>query len=247
MNVMKVLNYKYLFLAALAFSFAACNDDDSSSSPDDNLPALTAGEADFSKYVAVGASFSAGFTDGALFIAGQQNSFPNILSQKFALLGGGDFNQPLMNDNIGGFLLGGNLAANPRLFFNGSGPAVLPATPTTEITTLVSGPFNNYGIPGVKSYHLGVAGYGMGNPYFGRMASSTTASVLGDVAAENATFFTFSEIGGNDVLAFATSGGIGVDQTGNFDPSTYGNNDITDPTVFAASFSGAVDVLTANG
>lgn len=244
---MKVLNYKYLFLAALAFSFAACNDDDSTSSPDDNLPALTAGEADFSKYVAVGASFSAGFTDGALFIAGQQNSFPNILSQKFALLGGGDFNQPLMNDNIGGFLLGGNLAANPRLFFNGSGPAVLPATPTTEITTPVSGPFNNYGIPGVKSYHLGVAGYGMGNPYFGRMASSTTASVLGDVAAENATFFTFSEIGGNDVLAFATSGGIGVDQTGNFDPSTYGNNDITDPTVFAASFSGAVDVLTANG
>jgi hypothetical protein len=43
-----------------------------------------------------------------LFIAGQNNSFPNILSQKFALLNGGDFKQPLMNDNYGGMLFGGN-------------------------------------------------------------------------------------------------------------------------------------------
>jgi len=238
---------KYIWLAALCLTFAACSDDDNSGSDETVLPPLTAGEADFSKYVSVGASFSAGFTDNALFIAGQQNSFPNMLSQQFALVGGGSFGQPLMSDNIGGFLVGGNVAASPRLYFNGSGPAPLPATPTTEITTHLTGSFNNYGIPGIKSFHLGIAGYGALNPYFGRMASTPTATVLGDAVAQNATFFTLSEIGGNDVLGYATSGGAGVDQTGNMDPSTYGSADITDPTVFAASFSAAVDALTANG
>src|SRR5690606_35889317 len=95
--------------------------------------------------------------------------------------------------------------------------------------------------------HLGIAGYGTLNPYFGRMASSAGATVIGDAVAQNPTFFTLSEIGGNDVLSYATSGGTGVDQTGNYNPATYGGNDITDPNVFAASFSAAVDVLTANG
>lgn len=247
---MTMKTIKYLFLSALLIGFTACSDDDDSnngSTSNESFPALITGEADFSNYIAVGASFSAGFTDNALFIAGQENSFPNLLSQKFALAGGGSFNQPLMNDNIGGFLMGGVVAATPRLYFDGSGPAILPATPTTEITTPVSGPFNNYGIPGLKSFHLITEGYGTLNPYFGRMASSTSATVLGDAVAQNPTFFTLSEIGGNDVLAYATSGGTGVDQTGNLDSSTYGSNDITDPNVFAASLSSAIDALTANG
>lgn len=68
-----------------------------------------------------------------------------------------------------------------------------------------------------------------------------------NAVARNATFFTFSEIGGNDVLAYATSGGTGVDQTGNPNPLTYGSSDITDPTIFAQSYTTAIDALTANG
>ena len=44
------------------------------------LPELTSGTADFSNYVALGPSFTAGFTDGGLFIAAQENSFPNTIS-----------------------------------------------------------------------------------------------------------------------------------------------------------------------
>ena len=40
---------------------------------------------------------------------------------------------------------------------------------------------------------------------------------------------------------------MGVDQTGNFDPSTYGSNDITDPNVFAQVLSAVVETMTANG
>src|SRR5690606_33127544 len=101
-------------------------------------------------------------------------------------------------------------------------------------------------IPGAKSFHLGIAGYGTLNPYFGRMASSAGATVLGDAASQNPTFFTLSEIGGNDVLSYASSGGTGVYQLGNFNPSTYGGNDITDPNVFAASIEAFVAALTSN-
>ena len=83
------------------------------------LPELTSGSVDFSKYVAVGASFTAGFTDNALFKAAQENSFPNILSKQFALVGGGTFTQPLTNDNYGGLAAGGVRLPgfDPRLVF----------------------------------------------------------------------------------------------------------------------------------
>ncbi|MBL4663746.1 MAG: G-D-S-L family lipolytic protein [Flavobacteriaceae bacterium] len=238
-----------------AIAFTACETDDSADDMAEEVVPLTAGTADFSKFISVGASFTAGFTDGALFMASQENSFPNILSQQFSALGGGEFTQPLMNDNIGGLLLGGVQIANPRLFFNGAGPALLDATPTTEVTNILSGSFSNMGVPGAKSFHLLANGYGnvagvatgQANPYFARMASSPNASMLEDVLAQNASFFTLSEMGGNDVLSFATSGGLGIDQTGNFDPSTYGKDDITDPTVFAGTLDLIVNALTANG
>ena len=57
--------------------------------------ALTTGSADFSNYVAVGASFTAGVSDNGLFIASQTNSWPNTLASQFSAAGGGDLDQPL--------------------------------------------------------------------------------------------------------------------------------------------------------
>ncbi|MGJ8745426.1 SGNH/GDSL hydrolase family protein [Polaribacter sp.] len=252
-------NYKYIGLFLLSIAFTSCdvnNELDAISEEVAAEVALNTNGLDFSSYVAVGASFTAGFTDNALFKAAQENSFPNILASKFGV--STDFKQPLMNDNIGGMLFGGALDPNggfrSRLYFNGSGPVSLPATPTTEATSVLTGSFNNMGVPGAKSFHLGIAGYGFLNPYFGRMASSPTATVLGDALAQSPTFFTLSEIGGNDVLGYATSGGAGVDQspsagnpTGNLNPASYGNNDITNPLVFNQVFSGLVSALTAGG
>ena len=250
-------NYKYIGLFLLAIGFASCEDSSDFEAIQEEAVAevaLNANGLDFSKYVSIGASFTGGFTDGAMFIAAQENSFPNILASKFALAGGGEFNQPLMGDNIGGFVFNGNVVQPPRLIFNGSAPVRLPAIPTTVLTDRASGTsFNNYGIPGAKSFHLTFPGYGALNPYFGRMASSATASVMGDAIAQQPTFFTLSEVGGNDVLGYATSGGTGVDQsptttnpTGNLDPSTYGPNDITNPLVFNNVINGMVSALTGN-
>lgn len=247
-------NYKYIGLFLLSLGIASCDVNNEL----EEIPAVVEQEVelntnglDFSSYVSIGASFTAGFTDNALFIAAQQNSFPNILASKFKTT----FNQPMMNDNIGGLLLGGNVIQGPRLFFNGSGPAPLNAMPTTEVTNSVSGNLNNFGVPGAKSFHLVAPGYGnvqgvalgLANPYFARMASSPNATVLGDAMAQAPTFFTLSEVGGNDVLGYALSGGSGVDQTGNLDPSTYGGSDITDPNVFGQVLSTMVNTLTSGG
>lgn len=253
---MKIKNYKYIGLFLASLGFLACDTDDVYPVIEDNAPQVTAikGNADFSKFISVGASFTAGFTDNALFIAGQENSFPNILSKKFAMVGGGEFTQPMMNDNIGGLLLGGSIIQAPRLYFNGAGPAVLNAMPTTKVTTKVT-TTGNFGVPGAKSFHLIAPGYGnaqgvaagLANPYFARFASSPTATVIGDAMAQSPTFFTLSEVGGNDVLGYALSGGTGIDQTGNTNPATYGRADITDPNVFAKTFSGIVTNLTSGG
>lgn len=255
---------KYILFASVLLGFTSCNTEEEVTMVEvaEEVPALTAGSADFSNYVSIGASFTAGYSDGALFKAGQQNSFPALLAQQFALAGGGSFNQPLMNDNFGGLLLGGTQIADNRLVFNGSGPVRLqaligPVMPTTDLlTNNPTGPFNNMGVPGAKSFHLVANGYGsvagvplgLANPYYARMATSTTSSMLEDALVQNPTFFTLSEIGGgNDVLAYAASGGVGVDQKGNLDPTTYGSNDITDPNVFAQVMTSAVAALTANG
>ena len=260
---MKIFNlYKSIGVLALAITLlTSCskdqywNDNPLNDPTTSTLPALTSGSADFSYYVALGASFSAGVSSGSLFIKSQEYSFPNSLAGAFSNAGGGFFEQPYVNDNIGGLLYGGTQIVAPRLYFTGAGIARLDATPTTEVTTILTGPFNNMGVAGAKSFHFVAPGYGnlagvplgLANPYFARMASSPNATVLEDAVSQNGTFFTISVMGGNDVLAYATSGGIGKDQTGNFDPSTYGPNDITDPNVFASVESEIVAALTANG
>lgn len=245
-------NIKLLLLVSLTF-MAACNSDDSDAPAE--VPVVP-GSAVLTKYVALGDSFAAGYSDNALFKKGQENGYPNILAKQFAAAGGGAFTVPYANDNIGGLLFNGVVVAGPRLYFNAAtrSPVPVSGAPTTEVTAHLTGQFNNMGVPGAKSFHLVAAGYGntagvpsgASNPYFARFSSSPTTTVLADALAQSPTFFSLF-IGGNDVLAYATSGGIGKDQTGNMDPKTYGGNDITDPTVFAGVYNGLVTALTANG
>ncbi len=221
-------NFKYIFLASSLLFFTNCNDpEDVDLNPfidEVVVPELTAGSADFSTYISLGNSLTAGVTDGSLFKASQENSFPNILSQKFAMVGGGNFTQPLINDNFGGLVAGGNRIVAPRVVFGGAGPVPLesligPVTVTTDIVlNNPTGPFSNMGVPAAKSFHLLAPGYGniagvasippTANPYFVRMASSANTSVLVDAMAQSPTFFSLW-IGNNDVLGYALSGGDG--------------------------------------
>ncbi|MDB5262254.1 MAG: family lipolytic protein [Adhaeribacter sp.] len=262
-----------LLAASLLFSgiFPACSYSPPEPAEDPTNPRTppVAGSADFSKYVAVGNSITAGFMDNALYLEGQQNAYPVILAERMKTVNGDKpFNFPALGTAGGaGF---GSTAPGPggttivvgRLKFLLPTCPVAAATKTLGLTpgpTLPGEPLtpytgnkadlNNFGVPGAKSFHVLVPGYGinpaLGNPFFWRIASAPTASVIGDAAAAKPTFFTYW-LGANDLLSYATSGGSGNANPG-LNPSNYGPNDMTDPLVFGAALKGAIDALLAAG
>lgn len=248
---------KFILLATLAIGFASCEPEFEKEVTAD----YTSGEADFSSYVAIGNSLTAGYMDGTVSRGSQVNSYPNLLAQHFALVGGGAFTQPSFADdvnNLGGLTLGGFPIGSTRLVIDASQsrPESITGTSTIEVSNLQAKAFNNMGVPGAKSFHLLAPGYGnvagvasgQANPYFVRHATTPSATVLGDAMTKAPTFFT-NWIGNNDVLAYATSGGVGVDQNaaGNTNPATYGGNDITNANTFASVYSTIVNTLTSNG
>ena len=88
-----------LTLGLLTIGFVSCEAEFDNPVTDEGF--YTTGDANMSNYVAVGNSLTAGYADGALYITGQQNSYPNIMAEQFTLAGGGEaFTQPLMDDNF---------------------------------------------------------------------------------------------------------------------------------------------------
>lgn len=243
---------KFIIVAALAIGFAGCEPE----FENEVNAAYTSGEADFTTYVAVGNSLTAGYMDGTVCRVGQTYSYPNLLAQQFALVGGGAFTQPSFAEdvnNLGGFA---GSAGSTRLVIDAAQGRPEPIAGTSTITlTPQAKAYNNMGVPGAKSFHLGIAGYGSLNPYFARHATTPTATVLGDAMTKNPTFFT-NWIGSNDVLAYATAGGAQADgvtpaadhnTTGNLNPATYGFNDITNSGVFNNVYTNIINTLTING
>jgi lysophospholipase L1-like esterase len=244
---------------------SACTDTDVSTPPL-NTGTPSAGDADFTTFVAIGDSLTAGYADGTLYLLGQKNSFPAIMAQQFADVGGGAFVQPLVNDNLGGLIfdgapildLGGNNRFDNRFVLNTEteSPERLVGDSTNEVngSGLNGTAFNNMGVPAAKSFHLVANGYGatagvplgLANPFFTRFAlDANTSSMIGDAVAQAPSFYTLW-IGANDVIWYGFSGGTGVDQTGGVvAPQDYALNDITDPAVFASVYTGLVGAFKA--
>ncbi|WP_445714853.1 G-D-S-L family lipolytic protein [Flavobacterium sp.] len=255
---------KFIYLAIIAAGFASCEPEFENPVTQD----YSAGDADFTTFVAVGNSLTAGYMDGTVSRGSQANSFPSMLAQQFSMVGGGEFTQPSYADdvnNLGGLLLGGFQIGSTRLIIDATEgrPENIAGASTIEVSNLQATAYNNMGVPGAKSFHLVASGYGnlagvalgQSNPYFVRHATSPTATVLGDAMSKNPTFFT-NWIGANDVLSYATNGGAQADgvtpaadhnSTGNMNPATYGGNDITNSNVFASVYNTIITTLTSNG
>ncbi|WP_400192555.1 SGNH/GDSL hydrolase family protein [Hymenobacter sp. B81] len=241
-------------LALLGLALGSCQ-------PELDAPKADRGTADFTKYVAVGNSLTAGQMDGGLSREGQYNSYPNILAGQFSKVGGGPFPQPYFNDvqfNGSGYLrlLGFTTPAPPAE----PSPITAPVTtnlavrgvvntrtnPQLPIYTRFADPINNLGVPGIRMSDIETVGYGnvastggtpvsptpVFNPFFERISPSNSNQTYRQrVAASAPTFFTYW-LGNNDVLGYATSGGLVP---------------VTPPAAFEALNSGIIDDLTANG
>jgi len=164
----------------------------------------TSGTADFTTYIALGNSLTAGFADNGVYRESQENSYPEMMAKSMREVNASlVFKTPLMPEGNG----------SGYLQLVGGAPAPVPADPAWRNSVASGGPYQNMGVPGARVKSLTQVGYGssQGNPYYERFASNPLATIVGEAAAQNPTFFTLW-IGNNDVLGYATSGG---DQGGN--------------------------------
>ena len=229
-------------LALLGLSLAGCQ-------PTIEKPAASAGSADFSTYISVGNSLTAGYADGGLYREGQLNSYPSILASQFAKVGGGAFVQPLFTEaqsNGAGYLrLAGFTATGSPITANvTTNLAVRGGTRQAPLYTKFTDPVNNLGVPGIRMADINTPGYGstQGNSYFERITPDATPfqtylqRVQATVTALKPTFFT-EWLGSNDVLGYATSGGA----------SPAASNSLTSVATFTANTGQVLDALTAGG
>lgn len=213
--------------------------------------APTPGSANFTKYVAVGNSLTAGFADGGLYRNSQLDSYPNMLAGQFKLVGGGDFVQPLFTTeqaNGSGYIRLRRLPASatsfPTFDTTKTQLAVRRLSPTGgALYTKFTGANQNVGVPGIKVADILRAGYGstQGNPYFERLlADQAAATTYFQYVSDNlngATFFS-CWLGNNDALSYALSGGVGAENTA---------NGLTSTALFTTNFTAMLNKLTEGG
>ena len=208
------------------------------------------GSADFSNYVSLGNSLTAGFMDGALYTDGQSNSFPALLGAQLQIqgVGGGSFSQPDINAENGFNATFSNLSINPPLIMGRTELSLSLQAPVPTEGELPS-PFtgdksslNNFGVPGIQlAQLLTPATGGPDNPMnpaynalYARFATAPgTSTILGDALATNPTFFTLW-IGSADVLGYALTGGDG-------------SIPLTDPGSFQANYGTVLGQLAGSG
>lgn len=247
--------YNKLIISTFALAALACSSEDDLVEDwievnEVEVEVPVSGDLDFSNYVAIGNSLTAGYADNALFPEGQESSFPNILAAQFALTGGSEtFVNP---DIVSGNGNSGGDPASGRLFIDlevalaalagdpdaSIGDAIVPTAPSPITTSSNTGAsLNNFGVPGARVVDIVTAGYGTLNPFFGAFQSAPTTSVIADAASASPSFYTIW-IGSNDVLGYAISGGSAGESFDPFNPST-----ITDQATFSASLSAALDAM----
>ena len=207
-----------------------------------------AGNADFSNYVAIGNSLTAGFMDAALYTDGQQHSMAALIAEQLEYAGAPEtFNQPDINSELG---FNTSIEPNPqnlgRFKLNtdpSNGPiGPLPTTGGDQIGDYSgnASDLNNFGVPGIIVAQLTESATGGPDPtspffnrFYNRFASQPGSStILQDAISANPSFFSLW-IGSNDVLGYAIDGASNQSQ-------------LTDQSVFGQAFNGVINALMNN-
>ena len=239
------MKIKYILFSIFLVTVFSCDTDvynPNATYPDQYVP-IESGDADFSTYVSMGESITAGFSDNSLFAAAQMNSYPNIMAGIMSEAGGGAFTQPYVNDNVGGINVGGEQFWGPRFYFDGAGPAPASGNPTTEATNVVPGPYSNMAFPFANAITFVAPGVGsleglaagLANPWYVRAASSNNATMIGDVLAQQPTFVTL--VPGHDFANYGLFGASG---------QPFGPLELEGATGMLAGVIGTIQALSAN-
>jgi len=191
-----------IFLSALFV--ISCDDFKELDAP---VPGSTSGNANFSRFVTIGNSITAGYQSGTIYQSGQIYSYGNLIAQRV----GTEFQMPLVSDpGLGG-----------RMEVVKTSPFTLYTNPSkgSLLNASYNAPYNNLGVPGALTYDVLYATNSTNcasavfanspNPYFDVILRNSTlnkGTQLQQALALAPTFITLW-IGNNDVLGYATSGG----------------------------------------
>lgn len=240
---MKLINKNIKFYAAIAaFGLIA------SCKPTIEIEEPNTGpsQVNFSKYIAVGNSLTAGYADGGLYLSGQKNSFPNMLAEQMKRFGGGEFVTPYFSEaqrNGSGYIrLKALVNGQPVTETVTSDLAIrgLNANGTPLYTRYTGTEINNLGVPGMRldmAYFPGI-GTTLGNPFFERLLpedASPATTYVDYATSKSHTFFSFA-LGNNDVLGYATNGAYTDGAT----------NTLTTLATFTQRYTDFIDKLTLN-
>jgi hypothetical protein len=235
----------YIYIGLCAVAFASCKPNVTSDKP-------KAGNVNFSKYLAVGGSFTAGEADGSLYLTGQNYSYPNIIAAQIGKVGSyGPFLQPLLPKEAGWPL--SKTILDTILNCDGSNAAhTVDYWTARRVDTVGSassvafkGPFGNVGVPGIRVADFLIPGYAaqvqtaLGPTYARRFFTNfASATPLDEALRAGHTFFT-CWLGEHDVWGYAFAGGQGtVGSTAPFP------TDITDTMLFRKNYDIIADSLT---
>jgi len=227
------MKFKYYIFILLLATIASCKPEIDEFSP-------SKGGADFTSFLAVGNSLTAGYADGALYLPGQEASLPNILAKQFTSVGGGDFKQPLTVDDFGvgfeGITPVPKYVLGPSTDCKGvTSLAPVRAPVAVDLANLLSvaagGPYNNIAVPGVKSFHFFFDQLAQDNPYYARFAPDLNTPLINLTAGIDASFFSLW-VGANDALGYALAGGAA--------------DSLTHPGVFAFAYDNIVKACMVN-
>jgi hypothetical protein len=234
-TMMKTIN-KFILVIGLVGLIISCK-------PEIEVPAPSSGGADFSNYLAIGNSLTAGFMDAGLYQEGVDSSAPAIFAKQLMEVNPNlPFSQPLIPGNGSGYMkLKALDLANQIFVFD-----FLPPDPNW--TDKVPGTYQNLGITGIRVKDITVNGYGasadQGNPYFYRILAAEEAmkSYLDKVSEAEISIYT-CWIGNNDMLDYAISGGA----FGASGLPVTGVNGLTPVNEFEASYDALMNVLNGKG
>lgn len=212
--------------------FNACEDRSELTAP----PSLNgkSGNADLSKMVSLGNSLTAGYQSGTLYISATQYAYPYLIAKQAGMeISGIAVSDP----GLGG-----------RLEIKSLSPFTLFTNPKqgTVLNANYPAPFQNLGVPGALAYDVLQATSstncasalfgGTPNPFFDlilRNGATGTKTPIQLALEQNPTFITLW-IGNNDVLGYATSGGVSPAA-----PTPVAN--------FQAIYNGIANAITASG
>jgi lysophospholipase L1-like esterase len=195
---MKKIIISLSLLSFIALAIIGCEDYNKITAPVVNF-----GSADFTRFVSIGNSLTMGEQSSSVFEAGQMYSFGNLIAKQV----GTTYAQATFSDpGTGG-----------RLEVEKLAPFTLYENPNQGVPTNLNypAPYNNLGIGGAFLYDVlnardanscYTANFGVPNPLFDAVLRGF-GTQLELAMAQQPTFVTLW-IGNNDILAYATYGGL---------------------------------------